>query len=151
MILEIIAMGFLSAFALGPASFNIIRLLVTKKKFPWSAILGFLLADLIFILLALYLLRTSFFNEPLVRFVLTLFTAFALTTYALKILLKPESPELPDFHLNPGFRQSFLLSLSNIQLLLIYAGLFSSWSLSLPQIPYSGALFYFLSFYFCFL
>ena len=64
MIIWMSGVGFLSAFALGPASFNIIRNLITKKNWPWPSILGFLLGDLFYIGLALWALQSPVLASP---------------------------------------------------------------------------------------
>lgn len=123
MILWMITVGFLSAFALGPASFSIIRSLVSRRQWPWSSIAGFLVGDLTYIVLAMALLQSPLFHEVWLKNLLTALTAGVLLLYSVKVLLSkpnPQSLEVPA----QGFSKSLLLTLSNFHLVLIYAGLF---------------------------
>ncbi|AFY01647.1 hypothetical protein [Bdellovibrio bacteriovorus] len=123
MILWMISVGFLSAFALGPASFSIIRSLVSRRTWPWSSIAGFLLGDVTYILLAMALLKSPLFHQEWLKITLTGMTALVLSAYSLKVLLSKEQPatiEIP----HQGFTKSLALTLSNFHLVLIYAGLF---------------------------
>lgn len=122
MILWMISVGFLSAFALGPASFSIIRSLVSRRTWPWSSIAGFLLGDLIYIVLALVLLQSPWLHQEWLKTLLTGLTALVLSAYSLKVLTSKEPATLEIPHM--GFKKSLALTLSNFHLVLIYAGLF---------------------------
>lgn len=150
MILGLLLLGFLSAFALGPSSFNIIRHLVTRKSWPWMDIVGFLTADLTLIAISLVLLRSPFLQTQASRTVLTLITVGCLSAYALQILLRknPLPLEASENSKNSFFK-SFLLGTSNLHLVLIYAGLFINVTMD-GDIPYQPVLFYFGSFLFSF-
>lgn len=151
MILALLLIGFLSAFALGPSSFNIIRDLLSRKRWPWKAILGFLLADLVLISLSLVLLRSPWLQNSLSKTVLTLVTVLSLSFYALQILFKSPSLALEAEHESKNsFAKSFLLGLCNVHLVLIYAGLFINVAMD-GDIPFQPALIYFLSFLVSFL
>lgn len=148
MILWMLSVGFLSAFALGPASFSIIRSLVSRRTWPWSSIAGFLLGDLTYIALAMALLQSPLFHQDWLKTVLTALTAVVLSAYSLKVLLSKEQPaslEIP--HL--GFTKSLALTLSNFHLVLIYAGLFVQ--LRDAKSLWLGVTAYLLAFVFSFL
>lgn len=153
MIFWLIFVGFLSAFALGPASFNIIRSLITQKTWPWASIAGFLLGDLIYIGLAIALLRSPLLQEPWLKTLLTVLTVFCLVIYSGKILLpKRASSDLVKEPLsNPSFKQSLLLTLTNFHLVFIYAGLFANLSITANSLLYWGVIAYFTAFILTFL
>ncbi|WP_413584426.1 hypothetical protein [Bdellovibrio sp. HCB274] len=123
MILWMTSVGFISAFALGPASFSIIRSLVSLRTWPWSSIAGFLLGDLTYIVLAIFLLQSQILNQLWLRNILTGLTAVMLLGYSLYVLLssKPREEKAPS---QLGFGKCLTLTLSNFHLVLIYAGLF---------------------------
>lgn len=153
MIFWLIFVGFLSAFALGPASFNIIRSLITQKTWPWASIAGFLLGDLIYIGLAIALLRSPLLQEPWLKTLLTVLTVFCLVIYSGKILLpKRASSDLVKEPLsNPSLKQSLLLTLTNFHLVFIYAGLFANLSITANSLLYWGVIAYFTAFILTFL
>ncbi|WP_413580616.1 hypothetical protein [Bdellovibrio sp. HCB288] len=124
MILAMFVTGILSAFALGPASFSIIRSLVSRRSWPWSSIAGFLLGDLIYILFATALLRSPLLHLQWFKNLLTVLTALALLIFSVHVIFSKSptsSIQIPDL----GFRMSLALTLSNFHLVFIYAGLFS--------------------------
>ncbi|MEN0057420.1 MAG: LysE family transporter [Bdellovibrio sp.] len=130
MILGLMLVGFLSAFALGPASFNIIRSVLKKRTWPWNSILGFLLGDCFYIVVALLLLQSPLLQQENVKITLTLLTAGILGLYSCKMLLL--SPEVTHSQMSQNsepasFWSSFFLTLGNVHLVLIYAGLFAHW------------------------
>ncbi|WII71017.1 hypothetical protein QJS83_11145 [Bdellovibrio sp. 22V] len=125
MILWFSGLGFISAFALGPATFNIIRNLIARKAWPWRSIAGFLLGDLIYIAAAVLLLRTSLWQIVWLKALLTSLTVLCLLLYSLKVLFPgKEQQEQPSTVGAPSFRRSFFLTLGNFHLVFIYAGLF---------------------------
>lgn len=128
MTLSMMGIGFLSAFALGPAGFNIIRSLLTKKRWPWPAILGFLAGDLIYILLSVLLIKSPLLHHSWLEKTLTMLTVLALLFYAVKVLFLTDKEPLHGSVTgsSQGFRQSLLLTLSNFHLVFIYAGIFLS-------------------------
>ncbi|WP_413574782.1 LysE family transporter [Bdellovibrio sp. HCB290] len=123
MILWMSSLGFISAFAVGPASFSIIRSLVCLRTWPWSSIAGFLLGDLIYIALAILLLQSPLLHHPWLRNILTGLTAVVLLVYSLHVLLS-RKPAQDMEATQLGFGKSLTLTLSNFHLVLIYAGLF---------------------------
>ncbi|MBV2168066.1 MAG: LysE family transporter [Bdellovibrio sp.] len=148
MILGLLLVGGLSAFALGPASFNIIRTLISKRTWPWASIAGFLAGDLVYIGLALILLQSALLQMPWLRISLTSLTVLCLMIYSIRILLpKQKLPEtfLESFS-SPSFKKSFLLTLANFHLVFIYAGLFANLGADGKIAIYSGALAYFIGF-----
>lgn len=126
MMIGMFGAGFISAFALGPASFNIIRNLLREKSWPWSAILGFFSADLVYILVAAALLYSPYLHSSSLTAGLTLLTVGMLWLYSLKVFLaaNPVSETSAIPQARHGFRQSLLLTLSNFHLILLYTGLF---------------------------
>lgn len=126
MFVEIALIGALSAFALGPASFNIIRNLINSHRWPWKSIFGFLVADVIYMILALALLRTPWLQESAIRTTLTALTAGTLLMYSLKTFFTKNSRSLVNCSNSDSFLTSLTLTLSNFHLVLIYAGLFSN-------------------------
>lgn len=118
--------GFISAFALGPASFNIIRDLLREETWPWSAILGFLSADLLYITLAAALLTSPHLHSSGLVTSLTLLTVGALWLYSFKVFLtaSPAGETATLGRPRSGFFQSLFLTLSNFHLILLYTGLF---------------------------
>ena len=151
MIVGLLLIGFLSAFALGPSSFNIIHSIVSKKTWPWTAIAGFLAADLTLLASSLVLLRSPLLQYPTSKTLLTLITVISLSAYAIQIFLKKPSLalEAADNSKNT-FAKSFLLGLCNVHLVLIYAGLFINMTTE-GEIPYQSAILYFGSFLVSFL
>lgn len=145
MISSLIFTGFLSAFAIGPASFNIIRNLITRKSWPWQSIAGFITGDLIYMSLALFSLKFSVVQAPLARIILTLLTITSLVIYSCRILIfqrsAPQLEALPDA--GQSYKNSLLLTLSNFHLLLIYAGIF------INLFPKSASPFLGVAVYFC--
>lgn len=123
MIPWMIGVGFLSAFALGPASFSIIRSLISRREWPWGSIAGFLLGDVFYILMALLLLQSPLFHEAWLKNILTGLTAVTLLLYSAKVFLSKSNPQNLEFP-DQGFTKSLLLTLSNFHLVFIYAGLF---------------------------
>ncbi len=126
MFVEIALIGALSALALGPASFNIIRSLIHNNRWPWNSILGFLIADVIYMVLALVLLRSPWLQEHAIRTVLTALTAGTLLIYSLKTFVNKSPPTPLNHPKADSFFASLSLTLSNFHLVLIYAGLFSN-------------------------
>lgn len=124
MIPGIILLGLLSAFAVGPASFSIIQSLIQSKTWPWKAIAGFLLGDIIYISLALSLLKTPLLDNQVIRIVLTLLTVVFLVTYAVRILFAKKQIE-ETFSTTHGFWKSLIITLSNFHLIFLYAGIFA--------------------------
>lgn len=123
MILWMTSVGCLSAFALGPASFSIIRSLLNRRQWPWASIAGFLVGDVIYIALAVALLHSPWLNLPWLKTGLTALTAAALSLYSVKVLwTRPGLAE--EQAASQGFLRSLMLTLSNFHLVLIYAGLF---------------------------
>lgn len=146
MILGLMGVGFLSAFAVGPASFNIIRTLIAKRTWPWSSIGGFLLGDLIYILLALLLIQSPLLQELWLKSLLTILTVICLVLYSGKVLLTTKPAENEATVLIQGFRKNLLLTLSNFHLLFIYAGLFVGFSGDTSDPLWMGVLVYILTF-----
>lgn len=138
MILWMSGVGFLSAFALGPAGFNVVRDLLSKKTWPWGAILGFLLGDLLYIGLALGLVQSPLLHSFWLKNILTLLTVFCLIFYSTKVLFftKEVSGDEQNNEIQQGFIKSLLLTLANFHLVFIYAGLF----LTLQQSSIPGTL-----------
>lgn len=123
MIAGIILVAILSSFAVGPASFNIIRNLISTERWPWSSIAGFLVGDLAYVGLAIVLLQSPLFRETWLKTFLTTLTAVVLFIYAVRIMTSKEKAvylEVPA----SGFMKSLFLTLSNFHLILIYAGFF---------------------------
>lgn len=153
MIPWLVFVGFLSAFALGPASFNIIRSLISKRSWPWSSIAGFLLGDLLYITLTLLLLQSPVLQHPGLKIFLTGLTVACLVLYSGKILfpsLKDKDQEVVPLQ-NQGFKNSFLLTISNFHLVLIYAGLFVNLNHENPVSLLLGVFVYFAAFLVTFL
>lgn len=123
MILWMTSVGCLSAFALGPASFSIIRTLLSRRQWPWASIAGFLVGDLVYIALAVALLQSPWLSLPWLKTALTSLTVIALSLYSVKVLWSRPAEEAPQVT-SQGFLRSLLLTLSNFHLVLIYAGLF---------------------------
>ncbi|KHD88772.1 MAG: hypothetical protein OM95_06470 [Bdellovibrio sp. ArHS] len=147
MILWLISIGFISAFALGPASFNIIRSLVAERSWPWKSIAGFLVGDVIYIGLALALLQSPWLQQEWLRILLTILTVICLILYSAKILLSAKaSTSLEGAIRPPSFRKSFLLTMGNFHLVFIYAGLFSNMAAATTSALLIGALSYTLAF-----
>ncbi len=137
MILGLMGLGALSALAVGPASFNIIRILIAEKTWPWPSILGFLTGDFIYIFLAMALLRTPLLQEQWLKSTLTVLTVICLVVYSSRVLFtnsnnKAQSKNSSEENfLKQSFKESFILTLGNFHLLFIYAGIFISFSQSL--------------------
>ncbi|WP_413944753.1 LysE family transporter [Bdellovibrio sp. HCB-162] len=150
MILWLMLVGFLSAFALGPASFNIIRSLINKRTWPWDSIAGFLLGDIFYITLALLLLQSPLLQLTWLKTLLTGLTVASLVLYSGKILfpsLKDKDQEVkPSQQQQQGFKSSLLLTLSNFHLVFIYAGLFVNISHSRHFSLFAGVMAYFMAF-----
>lgn len=141
MILWMIFVAFLSAFAVGPASFSIIRSLVSTKRWPWSSIAGFLLGDVIYIGLAIKFLQSPLFHNEWFKNILTGMTALFLLLYSMQVVVKRseiKNLEIPA----PGFVKSLLLTLSNFHLLLIYAGFFVHFTDPSPTALWLGVSIY---------
>ncbi|UOF02020.1 LysE family transporter [Bdellovibrio reynosensis] len=125
MILWIAFLGFISAFALGPATFNIIQNLIQKKTWPWKEIFGFMVGDIIYLALALSLINTPLLLGSKIKSVLTLLTVAFLVFYSLKILLKKKAKVETALAESHGFWRSLFITLCNFHLVFIYAGLFA--------------------------
>ncbi len=144
MILWMTSIGCLSAFALGPASFSIIRSLLNRRDWPWASIAGFLVGDIIYISLAVVFLSSPWLQHSGLRFALTMLTAGILSLYSVKVLLSRPTPQLAH-KTSQGFIRSLLLTLSNCHLVLIYVGLFMN--LTSSQSPlWLGVLVYLSAF-----
>ncbi|WP_373997508.1 LysE family transporter [Bdellovibrio bacteriovorus] len=130
MILWLMIIGFLSAFALGPASFNIIRSLVRDRSWPWKSIAGFLLGDIVYIALALMLLKSPLLQEAWLKALLTVLTVLCLVLYSVKILFLQKNTDSSflkeELLIRPSFKKSFLLTMANFHLVFIYASLFAN-------------------------
>lgn len=146
MILWMIALGLLSALAIGPASFQIIRSLITGRTWPWNSILGFLCGDIIYIFFSVLLLRSPLLEITWVRNILTMITVLVLFTYAVKVLVFQKATDLSSPLQYFGFKKSLLLTLSNVHLVLIYTGLFLNITNEHPLHFMWGILIYFLAF-----
>lgn len=151
MIPWMITVGFLSAFALGPASFSIIRSLVSRRQWPWSSIAGFLVGDLIYIVLAMALLQSPLLHEIWLKNLLTALTAGVLLLYSVKVLTSKTNPQQSLEVPAQGFSKSLLLTLSNFHLVLIYAGLFVQLAGQKTAALWMGVGVYVLTFVFSFL
>ncbi|XGC79327.1 LysE family transporter [Bdellovibrio bacteriovorus] len=125
MILWIAFLGFISAFALGPATFNIIQNLIQKRTWPWKEILGFMLGDIIYLALAISLIHTPLLQESRIKSALTFLTISFLVFYSVKILLKKKETVESALAENYGFWRSLFITLCNFHLVFIYAGLFA--------------------------
>lgn len=131
MMLSLILVGLLSAFALGPASFSIIRKMLQEKTFPWAEISGFLTGDVIYIALSLVLLQSPLMQNSRLKVALTLLTSGTLLAFSLHMLWKRKQvtgrPKKSDVEASSqnGFWGSLLLTLGNFHLVLIYTGLFA--------------------------
>lgn len=144
--------GALSAFALGPATFNIIRNLINSNRWPWKSIMGFLVADVIYMLLALALLQSPWLKVPFVRTILTALTAITLLLYSLKTFCSNGPANHDDRQTSDRFLGSLSLTLANFHLVLIYAGLFSNlennqdlwWSAGVYLLFFLGAFLFLL-------
>lgn len=124
MILSVILVGLLSSFALGPASFSIIRKMLQEKVFPWAEISGFLMGDVIYIAMSLMLLQSPFLQNSRLKVALTLLTSGTLLAFSLHMLWKRKTASAEVFSQN-GFWGSLILTLGNFHLVLIYTGLFA--------------------------
>ena len=128
MIFSLILVGLLSSFALGPASFSIIRKMLQERKFPWAEISGFLMGDVIYIAMSLVLLQSPFMQNSRLKVALTLLTSGTLLAFSLHMLWKrqknPNTASVEASSQN-GFWGSLLLTLGNFHLVLIYTGLFA--------------------------
>ena len=145
MILSLIAIGLLSAFALGPASFSIIRQLLADKKWPWAEISGFLMGDIIYIAMSLLLLQSPIVQNSKLKVALTLLTSATLILFSMHLLWKRKRAN-PEASSQKGFWGSLFLTLGNFHLVLIYTGLFASLLKgNTPQLVF-GASLYALSF-----
>ncbi|WP_413567989.1 LysE family transporter [Bdellovibrio sp. HCB117] len=155
MILGLILLGFLSAFALGPASFNIIRSLVRDRTWPWRSIAGFLCGDVMYIVLALVLLKSPVLREEWLKAVLTILTVLCLVFYSVKVLFSKDtlnsSSFNEDFLMRPSFKKSFLLTMANFHLVFIYAGLFANIANEKGLTLWMGALAYLVAFFVSFI
>jgi hypothetical protein len=125
MILSLILVGLLSSFALGPASFSIIRKMLQEKNFPWAEISGFLMGDVIYIAMSLVLLQSPFMQNSRLKVALTLLTSGTLLAFSLHMLWKRKQTASAEASSQNGFWGSLLLTLGNFHLVLIYTGLFA--------------------------
>lgn len=128
MILSLILVGLLSSFALGPASFSIIRKMLQERKFPWAEISGFLMGDVIYIAMSLVLLQSPFMQNSRLKVALTLLTSGTLLAFSLHMLWKRQkntNTASVEASSQNGFWGSLLLTLGNFHLVLIYTGLFA--------------------------
>lgn len=125
MILSLILVGLLSSFALGPASFSIIRKMLQERKFPWAEISGFLMGDVIYIAMSLVLLQSPFMQNSRLKVALTLLTSGTLLAFSLHMLWKRNHTASAEASSQNGFWGSLLLTLGNFHLVLIYTGLFA--------------------------
>ncbi|MNL14331.1 hypothetical protein D3C87_1352660 [compost metagenome] len=127
MMLSLILVGLLSSFALGPASFSIIRKMLQEKNFPWAEISGFLMGDVIYIAMSLVLLQSPFMQNSRLKVALTLLTSGTLLAFSLHMLWKRQKNATASAEASSqnGFWGSLLLTLGNFHLVLIYTGLFA--------------------------
>jgi hypothetical protein len=125
MMLSLILVGLLSSFALGPASFSIIRKMLQEKNFPWAEISGFLMGDVIYIAMSLVLLQSPFMQNSKLKVALTLLTSGTLLAFSLHMLWKRKQNASVEASSQNGFWGSLLLTLGNFHLVLIYTGLFA--------------------------
>lgn len=132
MMLSLILVGLLSAFALGPASFSIIRKMLQGKTLPWAEISGFLMGDVIYIAMSLVLLQSPLMQNSRLKVALTLLTSGTLLAFSLHMLWKRQNtatgrPKRSGVETSSqnGFWGSLLLTLGNFHLVLIYTGLFA--------------------------
>lgn len=147
MILSLILVGLLSSFALGPASFSIIRKMLQEKNFPWAEISGFLMGDVIYIALSLGLLQSSYMQNSRLKVALTLLTSGMLLAFSLNMLWKrKQATASAGASTQNGFWGSLLLTLGNFHLVLIYTGLFAGLLHGNLLQVVGGAILYTLSF-----
>jgi|GEM_PF-2749267 Putative threonine efflux protein len=125
MILAVIGVGILSALTPGPSTFNLMKLRLHYGRTPWKELLALICGDILFFLIALWLLNTPFLQLPWLQKSIQIITAAALLWFAVKGLfgLKKNFRDGAEQGLVTGPGRVFALTVSNPNVLLIYLSL----------------------------
>ncbi len=113
-------LGVLATLPMGPAGFNVASSCVKKQEFPKRAFTGFLVAEMVYLMLA-FMLKDLFLAEIVFwKLVTSIIAGLFITLFGVYIIQKKKrkDSELP----TPasGFKKSFLITLSNPSILILH-------------------------------
>jgi len=148
-----IFVGLLTALSLGPTSYSVLRQYLQSRRLPWTGLLGMLVADLFYVALGLALVKTSWLQNLQVQTFLQLVTAGALLIFAAQGLRQVwrqsgrQALESQGQESYCGFRKTFVLTMANPNVLMIYLSLLITVK-ELPVMQQLGLMFVFLTSFF---
>ena len=141
--------GFFSAFIVGPATSKLAAYSIRTSQIPWRGFSGLLLADLIYLSTAVLLVTKTAHLPSQILLILSVISSVLFIGYGFSLILskKLSQDRNPQSDKN-SFKDTFKISMSNMNLIAIYTGLLLQAKSQSNTGPQLAALIYMISFFF---